>query len=132
MVFVAGEFPKDDVAGFDVFDCLLFGFGGDCFGVVAEIEDQVGAASVIDVGVGDEHAGVHTNFCIFLNGLLKIKTDRSQSANYDVGASAAICGDISHRIVDLVVCAGVLCGFFELGARGIDDGILEWCYDGLS
>lgn len=124
MVFISGELPKDDISGFDVFGGLLLCLRRDGFGVVAEIEDEVGAPSMIDVSVGDEHSGVHAHFYIFLNSLLEVNPDWPESANDDIRTRAAIRGDISHRVVDLVICAGVLGGLFELGAGGFDDWML--------
>lgn len=124
MVFVAGELPKNDIAGFDVLGGLFLGLGGDGFDVVAEVEDEIRAASVINISVGDEHSGVEAHFCILLNSFLEVYSDGSEGANDDIRTRAAIRGDISHRVVDFVVRTGIFGGLLELGTGGSDDWML--------
>lgn len=131
MVFVSGELPKDDISGLDVLGGLFLCLRRNGFGVVAEVEDEIWAAAVIDISVGDEHSGVHAHFCILLNSFLEVNSDGSEGANDDICACASICRDISHRVVDLVVCAGVLGGLFELGTGGSNDWVLGCSLGGL-
>ena len=130
VVFVSWEFPEYDVAGFDVLFHRLVGINGELFGVTGEIEDEIWAAAVVDVGVADEHAGVGDFVGVFLDGFLEVDIDFSEGADDDVGACASVGGDIAHWVFDSVVGTGVGSGVDELIAGGLDDGVERFGFFG--
>ena len=122
---VAAEGAGDDVAGEVV--GLLFGHGeGEA--AALEKDAEVGDAAVVDVGVGlsqapDFRVGGEVGAHVEVDELLEVEAGGvAEGADDDVGADAALAGDVAAGVFERDVGGVVAGGHADLGAGGGDEG----------
>jgi hypothetical protein len=117
----AGDEVTGEVVGF-------VGAGGEGVALAIEVGAEVGDAAVVDVGVGFGEVpllGIFGEVAghVFVEELLEVLVEGgTEGADDDVGADAAVEGDVAVGVGDFGVGGVVGEGFADLGAGGDDEG----------